>query len=95
MATAVVSGRVDVQVRDRAGAYLKAAGFTAGDVIKAVWESIARTGRIPVTDEVAEVAAPDPWEEFVSFCDSLPPADPRLANLTDDEIKDLIASRHA
>ena len=63
MATAVVSGRVDEKVRQRADAYIRAAGSTPAEVIKVVWENIARTGEVP-----EEVPAEEPhgtWERFM------------------------------
>ena len=38
MATAVISGRVDEQVRESAERYIQAAGLTVADVIRTVWE---------------------------------------------------------
>ena len=67
MPTAIVSGRVDAVVRDRANAYIHAAGLTAGDVVKRVWENIARTGELPARQEVAEQESDDPFERFMAF----------------------------
>lgn len=47
MGTAVISGRIDEDVKERAARYIHMAGLTVGDVIKAVWESIAQTGEVP------------------------------------------------
>lgn len=72
MATAIVSGRIDASVKERAGAYIKAAGLTPADVIKRVWDSIASTGYIP--DEKAPWAheqTEDPLEHFIEICDQL------------------------
>jgi len=57
MGTAVVSGRVDEDVRERAARYIQAAGVTAGDVIKAVWESIAQTGEVPLAAGAGQAGA--------------------------------------
>ena len=43
MATAIVSGRVDAAVKERAGVYIRAAGSSVGDVINDLWTYIART----------------------------------------------------
>ena len=93
MPTAIVSGRVDTAVRDRANAYIHAAGLTAGDVVKRVWENIARTGEVPAVQQAAaEQESDDPFERFMAFCDSLPkPKDDWLATMTDEQMKDLIA----
>ena len=66
MATAVVSGRVDEQVKARAEAFIRAAGLSTGDVIRVVWEHIARTGEVPDVGDAAERldAARDPMERL-------------------------------
>ena len=66
MATAVVSGRVDEKVRQRADAYIRAAGSTPAEVIKVVWENIARTGEVP-TEEPAEVPGSVSWSSERAF----------------------------
>ena len=76
MPTAIVSGRVDAAVRDRANAYIHAAGLTAGDVVKRVWESIARTGEVPAAQQAADEPDPDdPFERFMAFRKTLPDID--------------------
>lgn len=92
MATSVVSGRVDDHVKERAAAYIHAAGMTSADVIKTVWERIAKTGEVPVAE--AEERECDPFEAFVEFCDSLGPCDDWLINMTDEQMNDMIASRY-
>lgn len=57
MATEVVSGRVDEKVRQRADAYIRAAGSTPAEVIKVVWENIARTGEVPTGEPAKELLA--------------------------------------
>lgn len=51
MATTLVAGRVDSEVKERADAYIARAGETQASVIRSVWETIARTGRIPTIDD--------------------------------------------
>ena len=93
MATSVVSGRVDEKIRQRADAYIRAAGSTPAEVIKVVWESIARTGEVP---EVVPVEEPrGAWERFMEFRESLPKAEPWLVSLTKEQMRDMIASRYA
>lgn len=94
MATSVVSGRVDDAVRARADAVIRAAGFSVADVIRVVWENIARTGVVPAV-EGADQDSPvtDPWDEFMAFRSALPES-PWLATLSDQEMKDVIASRY-
>ena len=93
MATAVVSGRVDEKIRQHADAYIRAAGSTPAEVIKVVWENIARTGEVP--EEEPARGSRDAWERFMEFRESLPKAEPWLANLTKEEMRDMIASRYA
>ncbi len=72
MTTAIVSGRVDEAVKKRAGAYIRAAGLTAGDVIKAVWESIANTGEVPRPEQSESLTEQDAtWRAFMDFRSSL------------------------
>ena len=93
MATSVVSGRVDEKIRQRADAYIRAAGSTPAEVIKVVWENIARTGEVP---EVVPVEEPrGAWERFMEFRESLPKAEPWLVSLTKEQMRDMIASRYA
>lgn len=47
MATTVISGRVDERIKSRADVFIRVAGLSAGDVIRAVWEHIAQTGEVP------------------------------------------------
>lgn len=88
MATAIVSGRVDEAVKERAGAYIKAAGLTVGDVINIVWTNIANTGSTPAIESAGDEEPLDPFERFVSFCDKLEPlpGSERYAHMTDEEI---------
>lgn len=93
MATAVVSGRVDERVRQRADAYIKAAGTTTADVIRVVWERIARTGEVPDEGE-AQVEGTSALDELLALREELGKSD-WLVNLTDEQMKDAIASRYA
>ena len=93
MATAVISGRVDEKIRQRADAYIRAAGSTPAEVIKVVWEHIARTGEVP---EAAPAEEPcGAGERCLEFRESLPEAEPWLVNLTKEQMRDMIASRYA
>ena len=88
MATAIVSGRVDEVVKERAGAYIKAAGLTVGDVINIVWTNIANTGSIPTIESAGVEEALDPFERFMAFRETFnsAPIDERYASMTDEEI---------
>lgn len=92
MSTAIVSGRVDVAVRDRANAYIHAAGLTPADVVKRVWGNIAKTGEIPATQEQpAKEESDDPFEQFLAFCETLPePQNDWISSLSDEQMKDML-----
>lgn len=92
MATAVVSGRVDERIKMQADRYIHASGLATADVIRMVWEHIARTGEVPQEERSAPEL--NNFEGFMEFRASLPSAT-WLATLTDDQMKDMIASRYA
>lgn len=96
MATAVVSGRVDAQVKARAEAFIRAAGLSPGDVIRVVWERIARTGEIPdAGDDVEQLdVSRDPLGRLGELRASFGSCED-LVNLDDDQMRDMIASRYA
>lgn len=91
VATAIVSGRVDAAVKERAGAYIRAAGSSVGDVINVVWNNIAATGHLPA-QAAPERTQEDPFEAFMSFCDSLQPLPdaPDLSRMSSAELRDLV-----
>lgn len=45
--TVVVSSRIEEPVAARVAARIKAEGLTVGEVIKRVWDQIAKTGELP------------------------------------------------
>lgn len=83
-------------VKSRADAFIRAAGSSARDVIRAVWEHIAQMGEVP--DASGDVGKQHtkrdslerPGELRVSFgaCDD-------LVALDDAQMRDMIASRYA
>ena len=91
--TAVVSGRVDEQVKRAADAYISRSGLTNAEVISAVWNDIARTGRIPVAvhgdakSRKAEAAA-----RLSDLRDHMPRGT-ALASMTDEEIAEELHTR--
>lgn len=95
MATAVVSGRVDEAVRDRAAGYIRAAGLTAADVIKAVWDSIAATGEVPLpqTADPEERMRCERFASFMALRASLP-ACPELAAMDQKALREEAAQRY-
>lgn len=97
MATAVVSGRVDVVVKRAADAIISARGLTPADVIKAAWERIAATGEVPGSPEYVDEDRERSRRllaELKELSESLEPSD-WLVNLTDEEMKEMVASKYA
>lgn len=93
VATAIVSGRVDEAVKERAGAYIKAAGLTVGDVINIVWTNIANTKQVPTaTEQDAEPLSA--WDAFMQFRATRLQAGNTspIPDMTLDEIHDMIAT---
>lgn len=93
MATTVVSGRVDEMVRRRADAYIRRVGSTPAEVIKVVWENIARTGEVP-EETPAEQGASDPLETLSELRATFSSSE-WLANLTREGLREVVASRYA
>lgn len=87
MATAIISGRVEESVKERASAYIHAAGFTFADIVKTVIENIAKTGEIPTSVQDQTVSDGDPFEAFISFCDSLPTSNAFPVDMTDEQMR--------
>ena len=95
MATAVVSGRVDGRIKMQADRYIHAAGLSTGDVIRTVWEHIARTGEVPREERRK---APDEISEAMRELKELRTvfgSSDWLVNLTDDQMKDMLGGRDA
>ncbi len=93
MATAVISGRVDEQVRESAERYIQAAGLTVADVIRTVWERIAKTGEVPCEetgDELTDAA----WNDFMAFREQISGEASWLDTLSGREMRDMVAARY-
>lgn len=96
MATAVVSGRVDEAVRQRADIAMRKAGVTPTDVIQNVWQAMARTGEVPDiarANTAPRNAAPS-LDRLEHFLNSLPPVNQAYAAMTDEEILRLRVHDH-
>ena len=91
MATAVISGRVDELVKQRAEAVLAKNGVTPNQLIGAIWNQIAQTGTIPISMGEDELQAHrrQRFAEFQAWTKTLPPC-PSLANATDEELREMI-----
>lgn len=94
MATAIVSGRVDEAVKERAGAYIHAAGLTVGDVINRLWEYIAATGDTTGFLEKAQTEQPPAFERFLQLRNELVAISgvTGIPEMSSDELKDYLAS---
>ena len=97
MATAVVSGRVDEAVKVRADAVIHAVGLSPAEVVKAVWEHIARVGEIPVVcdERAAANEAKQVALEGLARTRSVYGESPGLVSMTSEELKDMVAGRYA
>lgn len=95
MQTAVVSGRVDQVIKERADRVIRASGLTVADVIKATWFSIAQTGELPeaLTAPASKPAPSAQFSRFVEFVEMLPPAPEVFAGMSDAQMKDLLGER--
>ena len=94
MATAIVSGRVDEAVKERAGAYIHAAGLTVGDVINRLWEYIAATGDTTEFLEKAQTEQPPAFERFLQLRNELAAISggAEIPEMSNNELKDYLAS---
>lgn len=92
MATAVISGRVDERVKARAELFIHAAGLSAGDVIRMVWEHIAQTGEIPALEGASD--ADDPLTRLGELRAAFGSSE-ELVSLTDAQMREMIAGRYA
>lgn len=95
MTTTVVSGRVDSRVKERAGAHIKAAGLTSAAVIESLWNHIAETGEVPIFEGKNKLADEDPLASFLELRRAMSCAPKWLADLTDEQMNDMMASRYA
>lgn len=89
MATTLVAGRVDTEIKERADAYIARAGETQASVIRSVWETIARTGRIPTIDD-------EPQEDLKERMRELRKRTPRsefLETLSAEDLKSELSQR--
>ena len=88
MATAVVSGRVDEDVKRRADIIIRSSGLTVAGVIADVWQDIVETGQVPrrqrLIDEQSEQRKT--FESFMEWFEALPPQNEEYADMSDDEI---------
>ena len=99
MPTTVISARVDKATLRRAMRVIDASSYSLADIIKDTITNIAVTGEIPLEKRLEEEARKRREEgrkkmaAFMAFADSAEwPA--WLSTLTDEEMKDMIASKY-
>ena len=95
METAVVSGRVEQTVKERADRVIRAAGLTVADVIKATLSSIAKTGELPeaLVAPAGKLEPGNQFARFAQFVDTLPPAPEAFASMSDTQMKEFLGGR--
>ena len=94
MATAIVSGRVDTAIKERAGAYIRAAGLTVGDVINIVWKSIASTGSLPHMEQTAPEEPASAWDAFMAFREAADsPTPDAIPDMTNRELHEWLGTQ--
>lgn len=88
MPTAVVSGRVDEDVKRRADVIIRKSGSSVGAVINDVWQTIVETGELPASpSQVQELQSKRAtFGAFMKWFDSLPAQNDAFDGMTDDEI---------
>jgi addiction module RelB/DinJ family antitoxin len=94
MATVVVSGRVDEEVKRQADRIIEQAGSTPGDVIRTVWETIAVTGTLPISQEREDEfkRKRQAFKEFMDCVSALPSAPDWFATMSDGDLRDMKAA---
>ena len=97
MASVLVAGRVSEECKERADFYIHRAGLTASEVIRIVWENIARTGEVPHAVEPAHGEGSELEESpLMRRYYELRAATPRcefLENLTPEGLKEELSNR--
>ena len=96
MATVVVSGRVEEDVKQRADVVIRAAGSSVAKVISDVWQNIVATGQLPAATPKAEQDdRKEALESFLHWFEELPPQNEEYALMTDEEILSQRAEQRA
>lgn len=97
MASVLVAGRVSEECKERADYYIRRAGLTASEVIRIVWENIARTGEVPHAiepnpNEDAELEDSPLMRRYYELRASTPRCE-FLENLTPEGLKEELSNR--
>lgn len=91
MGTVLVAGRVDAANKAVADAAISRAGMTSSDVIRIVWDNIAKTGQVPKSIEPEK----SPSELLARFSElrAKTPRSSFLESLTPDGVKHELEGR--
>ena len=97
VASVMVAGRVSEECKERADFYIRRAGLTASEVIRIVWENIARTGEVPHAvepnlDEDAKVEESPLMRRYYELRATTPRCE-FLENLTPEGLKEELSNR--
>ena len=99
MATALVAGRVSEDVKERADFFIRRAGLTTSEVVRIVWENIARTGEVPRPEQAFPAAEQEatvednPLMQRYLYLRSITPRSEYLENLTPEGLKEELSKR--
>ena len=98
MASVLVAGRVSEECKERADFFIRRAGLTTSEVIRIVWENIARTGEVPApVENTAESEAVGEESPLLRRYYELLASTPRsefLENLTPKEMRRMVRERY-
>lgn len=90
--TAVVSGRVPVNIRNRVDKKLDRKGITPSELILRVYNRIDRSDDLSWLEEDPTRPDENPIDSFLEMVGTIP-ANTRLATMTIDEYKEKLADR--
>lgn len=92
MSTSTVSASVDTRTKAIANAYIRKAGLTPNEVIRNLWEYIARTGRVPKAEDAEREQRErrmKAFDELDRLAESMP-RNTMLAAMSDEDVKEMI-----
>lgn len=92
MATTLVAGRVSAETKERADVFIRRAGSTNSDVIRAVWEDIATTGVVPGSAQ-RDASEGNHLVERLVRLRAATPRSAYLEGLTPEGLKEELANR--
>ena len=95
MSTATVSASVDTRTKVVANEYIRKSGKTPNQLIKDLWEQIARTGIVPDYGESAQDDVKARLKLFDDMTQRLEqtPVSNEFASMTDAQIEEMIRYR--